>query len=66
MGKELWGHIDESDPTPTEDSKLAQWKIKNARIMTWILAYVDSLIALNLRPYKTAKSMWEYLKKVYS
>ncbi|XP_042954576.1 uncharacterized protein LOC122290986 [Carya illinoinensis] len=34
--------------------------------MTWILASVDPLIVLNLRPYKTAKSMWDYLKKVYN
>ena len=26
---------------------------------------MDTLIFLNLRPYTTAKSMWEYLKKVY-
>ncbi|XP_042967445.1 uncharacterized protein LOC122300686 isoform X1 [Carya illinoinensis] len=34
--------------------------------MTWILASVDPLIVLNLRPYKTTKSMWDYLKKVYN
>ncbi|KAJ0099816.1 hypothetical protein Patl1_20691 [Pistacia atlantica] len=34
--------------------------------MTWILGSVDPIIVLNLRPYKTAKSMWEYLKKVYN
>ena len=33
--------------------------------MTWILGSVDALIFLNLRPYTAAKSMWEYLKKVY-
>ena len=32
--------------------------------MTWILAFVDQLIVFNLGPYKTAKDMWEYLKKV--
>jgi hypothetical protein len=31
-----------------------------------MLASVDPLIVLNLRSYKIAKSMWEYLKKVYS
>ena len=34
--------------------------------MTWILAYVDQLIVFNLRPYKTTKDMWQYLKKVYN
>ncbi|KAJ0076088.1 hypothetical protein Patl1_34260 [Pistacia atlantica] len=27
---------------------------------------MDPIIVLNLRSYKTAKSMWEYLKKVYN
>ncbi|KAJ0101990.1 hypothetical protein Patl1_03850 [Pistacia atlantica] len=66
MGKELWGHIDGSDKAPTDVSKLAQWQTKDARVMTWILGSVDPIIVLNLRPYKTAKSMWEYLKKVYN
>ncbi|XP_042966866.1 uncharacterized protein LOC122300350 [Carya illinoinensis] len=66
LGKDLWGHIDGSDPAPTEPPKLAQWTIKDARVMTWILGSVDPLIVLNLKPYKTAQSMWEYLRKVYN
>ena len=66
MGKELWSHIDGSDLAPTEPTKLAQWQVKDARVMTWILASVDQLIVFNLRSYKTAKDMWEYLKKVYN
>ena len=66
MGKELWGHIDGSNPAPIEPTKLAQWQVKDARVMTWILASIDQLIAFNLKPYKTAKDMWEYLKKVYN
>ena len=31
MGKELWGHIDRSDPAPTDVHKLPQWQIKDAR-----------------------------------
>ncbi|KAH0642458.1 hypothetical protein KY290_035283 [Solanum tuberosum] len=65
-GKELWGHIDGSDPTPTDPTKLGQWKVKDARVMTWILGSIDPLIVLNLRPYKTAKAMWDYLRKVYN
>ena len=57
MGKELWGHIDGSDPAPTEPTKLAQWQVKDARVMTWILASVDQLIFFNLRLYKTTKDM---------
>ncbi|KAH0648567.1 hypothetical protein KY285_033815 [Solanum tuberosum] len=65
-GKELWGHIDGSDPAPTDATKLGEWKIKDARVMTWILGSIDPLIVLNLRPYKTAKAMWDYLQKVYN
>jgi hypothetical protein len=64
-GKELWGHVDGSDPAPTDSTKLLQWKVKDARVMSWILGSVDPLIVLNLRLYKTVKTMWEYLKKVY-
>ncbi|TXG56864.1 hypothetical protein EZV62_018177 [Acer yangbiense] len=64
-GKELCGHIDGSDLAPTEPKELANWKVKDARVMSWILGFVDPLIVLNLRPYKTAKTMWEYLLKVY-
>jgi hypothetical protein len=64
-GKELWGHMNGSDPAPTDSTKLLQWKVKDARVISWILGSVDPLIVLNLRPYKTAKTMWEYLKKVY-
>ena len=66
MEKKLWGHIDGSDPAPIEPTKLAQWQVKDARVMTWILASIDQLIVFNLKSYRTAKDMWEYLKKVYN
>ena len=66
MGKELWGHIDGSVQALTEPIELAQWQVKDARVMTCILASVDQMIIFNLRLYKTAKDMWEYLKKVYN
>jgi len=34
--------------------------------MSWITASCDQQIVLHLRPHKTVKSMWEYLKKVYN
>ncbi|KAJ0091548.1 hypothetical protein Patl1_13162 [Pistacia atlantica] len=46
--------------------RLLQWQTKDAQVMTWILGSVDPIIVLNLRSYKTAKSMWEYLKKGYN
>ncbi|KAH7521423.1 hypothetical protein FEM48_Zijuj07G0031600 [Ziziphus jujuba var. spinosa] len=66
MGKELWGHIDGSDPAPTEPPKLAQWQVKDARVMTWILGSIDQLLVPDLRPYRIAKDMWEYVRKVYN
>jgi hypothetical protein len=53
-GEELWGHIDGSDPAPTEPKKLAKWKVKDACVMSWILGSVNPLIVLNLKPYKSA------------
>ncbi|KAF2324250.1 hypothetical protein GH714_011141 [Hevea brasiliensis] len=53
------------DPAPTDSKELLQWNVKDARVMTWILDSVDPLIVPNLRPYKTAKAMWDYLKKEY-
>jgi len=54
LEKELWGHIDGSDPDPT---KLGQWKVKDAQVMTWNLGSIHPLIVLNLRIYKTAKAI---------
>ncbi|KAL8154526.1 hypothetical protein AgCh_000042 [Apium graveolens] len=54
------------DAAPTEAASLAKWLVKDARVMTWILGSVDQTLVPNLRPYKTSKEMWEYLKKVYN
>ena len=34
--------------------------------MSWILGSLEPSILLNLRPYKTSREMWEYLKKIYN
>ena len=65
-GKELWGHIDGSVPAPQGTEALSKWKIKDARVMTWILSSVEPHLVLNLRPYKTAAAMWNYLNTVYN
>jgi hypothetical protein len=57
MGTELWGQINGSNPEPTEPKELAKWKVKDARVMSWILGSVDPLIVLNFRAYKTAQAM---------
>ncbi|RVW45191.1 Acyltransferase-like protein, chloroplastic [Vitis vinifera] len=35
-------------------------------VMTWILSSVEPHLVLNLRPYKTAAAMWNYLHTVYN
>ena len=34
--------------------------------MSWILGRVEPSILLNLKPYKTSREMWGYMKKVYN
>ena len=68
-GKELWGHIDRTYPTPNNEKKkekYVKWEVKDAQIMSWILGSVEPSILLNLRPYKTSREMWENLKKIYN
>lgn len=70
-GKDLWGHIDGSNPTPnkaTHKEEHAKWVVKDALVMAWIIASdsVDPTIVLNLRPFKTASEMWAYLQKIYN
>ena len=65
-GKELRGHIDGSVPAPQGAEALSKWEIHNARVMTWLLSSVEPHLVLNLRPYKTAATMWTYLNTVYN
>lgn len=68
-GKDLWGHVDGSTPFPDKEKDKvahAKWVVKDAQVMSWVLGSVDPNIVLNLRPYKTAATMWNYLKKVYN
>ena len=65
-GKELWGHIDGSNPTPRDVEALSKWEIKDAWVMTWILSSVEPHLVLNMRPYKTIATMWNYLHMVYN
>jgi hypothetical protein len=71
-GKALWGHIDGTDveqsstsDKPKADGSSPSWDVLDARIMSWILGLVEFLIVTNLRPHRSAQSMWVYLKKVY-
>jgi hypothetical protein len=71
-GKALWGHIDGTDveksstsDKPKADGSFPSWDVLDARIMSWLLGSVESHIVTNLRPHRSAQSMWAYLKKVY-
>jgi hypothetical protein len=65
-GKELWGHINGSNPALTDADAFSRWKIMDARVMTWILSSIEPHLVLNLRPYKTVAAIWNYLNKVYN
>lgn len=65
-GKDLWGHVDGSKPALDTSTEHAQWEVKDAQVMAWIIGLVDPNIVLNLRPFKTAAAMWDFLKKIYS
>ncbi|XP_050219954.1 uncharacterized protein LOC126675289 [Mercurialis annua] len=63
-GKELWGHIDGST-TESSAANKATWAAKDNQIMSWILGSVEPHFILSLRPHRSAKTMWDYLKQVY-
>lgn len=68
-GKELWGHIAGTVPAPDseqEKEKYVKWEVKDAQIMSWILGSMEHSMLLNLKPYKSSREMWDYLKKVYN
>lgn len=44
---------------PTDIERLARWETNDAKIISWILTYVDPHLLRNLRPYQTAKGMWD-------
>ena len=43
-----------------------KWEVKDDQTMSWILVSVEPFILLNLKPNKTSREMWGYLKKVYN
>ncbi|KAK3028508.1 hypothetical protein RJ639_038576 [Escallonia herrerae] len=66
-GKGLWGYVDGSEPQPAaiKVKEAAQWKVNNAKVISWILGSVDTSISIPMRGLHTAKDMWEYFEKVY-
>ncbi|KAK2966046.1 hypothetical protein RJ640_001980 [Escallonia rubra] len=66
-GKGLWGYVDgsETQPAAIQVKEAAQWKVNNAKVISWILGSVATSIGIPMRGLHTAKDMWEYLEKVY-
>ena len=65
-GKELWGYMDGSKRKPEDDDKkISTSKTKDAQIKTWLLGSVEPHFILNLKPCKSTREMWDYLKKNY-
>ncbi|KAF7126508.1 hypothetical protein RHSIM_Rhsim11G0082000 [Rhododendron simsii] len=66
-GKGLWGYVDgtEAIPNATDVKKTSEWKVNNAKVVSWILGSVDTNIGIPMRGLRTAKEMWDYLEKVY-
>lgn len=46
---------------PSKDAEIKKW----AKVMNWIVSFVEPNIGLNLKVYQTATEMWNDLKKVY-
>ena len=74
-GKDLWNHITDSNPKTSSETTAAtdavkdksgasalSWAVQDAQIRSWILGTMKPHILLHLRPYQTAKEMWEYLR----
>uniref|UniRef100_A0A2N9IA16 Retrovirus-related Pol polyprotein from transposon TNT 1-94 n=1 Tax=Fagus sylvatica TaxID=28930 RepID=A0A2N9IA16_FAGSY len=64
-GKALWGHIDGSSKGGSSEADKAAWAAKDNQIMSWILGSMEPHLILSLRPHRSAKAMWDYLKQVY-
>lgn len=48
-----------------QDTSSATWAVQDAQILSWILGSMEPQILLHLRPYKTAKEIWQYFRSVY-
>jgi hypothetical protein len=64
-GKELWGHLDGSSKAPTDPKELGSWEGKDVKIASWLLSSVEPYMVNNLRGFTTAKTMWDYLRRIY-
>ena len=62
-------HLTDNQHAPTANNDNAaenkQWKINDGKVMSAIVNSVKQSMTMSLRPFKTAKSMWDYLQQRY-
>ena len=61
-----YGVIAGTVPAPDSEKEEEKWEVKDAQIMSCILGSMEHSMLLNLKPYKSSREMWDYLKKVYN
>ncbi|MFV0960827.1 hypothetical protein QML37_31535, partial [Klebsiella pneumoniae] len=59
-------HIIEEDEPSHKIGRDASWEEDNGVVMAWLINNVEPKIANHLCFYKTAKRMWDFLRKSYS
>ncbi|CAN0918603.1 hypothetical protein LINGRAHAP2_LOCUS30964 [Linum grandiflorum] len=65
----MMDYLDGTAKKPADDAADAAkktWKKNNARVFSWLLGSIDQSIALTLRTFDCAASVWDHLKKTYS
>jgi hypothetical protein len=64
-GKELSHHLHSFVLVPTDEKELAQWEVKDAKVISWLLGTLEPHLVTNLRCFTTAQAMWVYLHRIY-
>ncbi|CAN0862290.1 Retrovirus-related Pol polyprotein from transposon TNT 1-94 [Linum grandiflorum] len=68
-GKELLSYLDGSVKKPADDATAtakSTWETRNAQVFSMLLGSMEPNIALTLRTYTCAATVWKYLAKRYS
>ncbi|KAL8555795.1 hypothetical protein ACS0TY_003562 [Phlomoides rotata] len=64
-GKDLWDHLDGTIPAPKKGVDFVKWASEDAKVVSWILASIETHMINNLRSFSPAKEMWDYLGRIY-
>jgi hypothetical protein len=63
--KELSHHLDSFVLVPTDEKELAQWEVKDAKVISCLLGTFKPHLVTNLRCFTMAQAMWAYLHRIY-